>query len=129
MAVISLITTIQVNLCVFFKCHLEFVTNFTWIVVIKIFAIHLSSQPFLNPHLEFHIFFTTAFLEAANFLKAGLFWLVYTHFYNFICHTVKLESNIRIAQLQKSVQAPKKAIVNKRCKIQGGGQEMALVVG
>ena len=30
--------------------------RFTWIVVIKIFAIKLPTQPFLGRHLEFHTF-------------------------------------------------------------------------
>ena len=53
-----LITTIQVNLCSLLQVSLGFSTKFTWIVVIKSFAINLPSQPFLGRHLWFHIFFS-----------------------------------------------------------------------
>ena len=36
---------------------------------------------------------------------------------------------IKISQAVKKGAAPKKAMVKKRCEIQGGGQEMAVMVG
>ena len=54
--------TIQVNLCCLLHVSLRFGTKFTWIVVIKIFAINPLPQPFLGCHLEFHIFFHNGLL-------------------------------------------------------------------
>ena len=54
-----LVMTIQVNLCCLLHVSLRFSTKFTCIVVNKIFAFNLPSQPFLGHHFGFH---TTAFL-------------------------------------------------------------------
>jgi len=48
-----LIMTIQVNLCCILHISLGFGIKFTWNVIIKIFTISLSSQPFLVCHLGF----------------------------------------------------------------------------
>ena len=62
-----LITTIQVNL--------------VRIVIIKIFTIYLSSQPFLGHHLGFHIFFHNSLFEGRTlFLQLGCFGLDFTSF-------------------------------------------------
>jgi len=80
-----LIKTIQVNLCCLLHVSLKFGTKFTWIVVIKNFAISLlPSQPFLGHHLGFHILFTIAFLELHPFLHQGCFGLDFTSFCNCI---------------------------------------------
>jgi len=62
-----LITTIQVNLCCLLHVSLGFGTKFTWIVVIKNFAISLLLQPFLGRHLGFHIFFPNDLFGATHF--------------------------------------------------------------
>jgi len=62
-----LITTIQVNLVP----NLRRQHKFARIVIIKIFAINLLSQPFLGCHLGFLI--TMASLAAVHFFTAGLF--------------------------------------------------------
>jgi len=41
----------------------------------------------------------------------------------------EVKSNPKTAHLYKKCVAPKKAIMKKRCEIQGGGQEMAVMVG
>ena len=60
----------------------EFVLPFPWIwrqihlnVVIKIFAISLSSQPFLGCHLRLHIFFHNSLLGGYTLLRMGCFEL------------------------------------------------------
>jgi len=71
-----LIMTIQLNLVLNPSETWRRQHNFTWIVVIKFFAINLPSQPFLGCHLGFHIFFTMAFLRASHFfLQLGYFWI------------------------------------------------------
>jgi len=52
-----LITTIQVNLVPILSETWRRQHKFAWIVVNKVFAINLPSQPFLSRHLGFHIFF------------------------------------------------------------------------
>jgi len=76
-----LITTIQVNLCCLLHISLWFGTKFTWIVVIKNFAISL---PFLGHHLGFHIFFHIGLLGVMHFLQLGCFGLDFTSFCNCI---------------------------------------------
>jgi len=61
-----LITTIQVNFCCLLHVSLGFGTKFTWIVVIKNFAISLPPQPFLGRHLGFHILFHNGLFGAAH---------------------------------------------------------------
>ena len=68
-----LIATIQVNLCCLLYISLGFGTKFTWIVIIKIFAINLPSQPFLGHHLGFHIFSQRPSWGLHNFFTIGLF--------------------------------------------------------
>ena len=52
-----------------------------WIVITKIFAVKLLSQPFLGHHLGFHTFFTMAFLGAAHFFYSlAVFGLDFTSF-------------------------------------------------
>ena len=64
---------------------LWFGTKFTWIVVIKIYAISLPSQPFLAVTLDFTSFFTITFLGAAPFFYSwGGFWIRFTSFCNYI---------------------------------------------
>jgi len=67
--------TIQANLCCILHVSLEFGTKFTWIVVIKIFAINLlyHHSHFLATTLDFTPFFTMVFLGATHFFTAGLF--------------------------------------------------------
>jgi len=62
-----LITTIQVNLVPNPSETWRRQHKFTCIVVIKIFAISLPSQPFLDRHLGFHIFFHNGLFGAAHF--------------------------------------------------------------
>ena len=60
---------------------LGFGTKFTGIVVIKIFAINLPSQPFLGRHLGFHIFFHFGLFGGCTlFLQLGCFGLHITSF-------------------------------------------------
>jgi len=54
-----LITTIEVNLVLNPSEAWRRQHKFTWIVVIKIFAINPPSQPFFGRHLGFHISFYT----------------------------------------------------------------------
>jgi len=71
-----LITTIQANLCCLLQVSLEFDTNFNSpesSLLKFLLYINLPSQPFLGCHLGFHIFFTMAFLGAAQFFTAWLF--------------------------------------------------------
>jgi len=77
-----------VNLCVLFQVSLGLGTKFTWIVVIKIFAIELLSQPFLGRHLWFHIFFHPGILGPHPFFTACCFCIDITSFCNciFIIH-------------------------------------------
>jgi len=70
-----LITTIQVNLVPNPSETWRRQHKFTWIVVIKNFAISLPSQPFLGHHLGFHIFFHYGLFGAAPFLQLGCFGL------------------------------------------------------
>ena len=79
-----LITTIQVNLCVLLQVSLGLGTKFTWIVVIKIFAIELLSQPFLGRHLWFHVFFHPGILGPHPFFTACCFCIDITSFCNCI---------------------------------------------
>ena len=68
--------TILVNLCCLIPASLEISTKFTWIVVIKLFAInlHMPSQLFLGRPFDFTTFFTLAILNrAAPFFTARLF--------------------------------------------------------
>jgi len=82
-----LITTIQVNLMPNPSKMWRRQHKFTWIVVIKIFAINLPSQPFLGRHLGFHFFFTMAFLGAAHFFLLDCFWTRYDkHSPSYICN-------------------------------------------
>jgi len=79
------ITTSQVNLCCLLHVSLEFGTKFTWIVVIKIFAISLQSIHFLAPPWISHLFFTNGLLEGRTlFLQLGCFGLDFTSFCNCI---------------------------------------------
>jgi len=70
----NLIMTIQVNLCRLIHISLRFSTKFTWIVFIKMFAFNLLSQPFLDCHFGFHIFFHNRILGGHTLFIAGLFW-------------------------------------------------------
>ena len=79
-----LITTIQVNLCVLLQVSLGLSTKFNWIVVIKIFAIELLSQPFLGCHLWFHVFFHPGILGPHPFFTACCFYIDITSFCNCI---------------------------------------------
>jgi len=73
----NLITTIQVNSVLILSETWRRQHKFTWIVVIKIFAINLPSQPFLGCHLAFHIFFHNGLLGGCTlFLQLGCFWIV-----------------------------------------------------
>jgi len=78
-----LITTIQVNLCIF-QVSLGLDTKFTWIVIIKSFSIELLSQPFLGHHLWFHIFFHPGILGPHPFFTACYFCIDITSFLNCI---------------------------------------------
>jgi len=62
-----LIATIQMNLVSNPSGMWRRQHKFAWIVIL-IYAISLPSQPFLSLQLEFHIFFSMAFLGAAQFL-------------------------------------------------------------
>ena len=65
-----------------------FGTKFTWIIVIKIFAISLPSQPFLGHHHEFHVFYY-------GFLEAPHFFTVWIRFHFFLqLHAVMLALKI-----------------------------------
>jgi len=80
-----LITTIQVNLCCLILAPLGISTKFTWIVVIKIFAINLyHHRHFLAAPFDFTTFFTLViFNRAAPFFTARLFLSRYLlHFDN-----------------------------------------------
>ena len=69
-----LITTIQANLVLIPSEAWRRQNKFAWIVVIKNFAIILSSQPLLGRHLEFHNFFMLSFLHGPHlFLQLGCF--------------------------------------------------------
>ena len=71
-----LITTIQVNLVLNRSETWRRQHKFTWIVVIKIFAFSLPSQPFLGHHFGDHIFFYNTILEGHTlFLQLGCFGL------------------------------------------------------
>ena len=60
---------------------LGFGTKFTRIVVIKIFAMNLPSQPFLGRYLGFHIFFHPGLFGGHTlFLQLGCFGLDITSF-------------------------------------------------
>ena len=72
------------NLCVLLQVSLGLSTKFTWIVVIKIFAIELLSQPFLGSHLWFHIFFHSGILGPHPFFTACCFCIDITSFCNCI---------------------------------------------
>jgi len=74
----SLITTIQVNLVPNPSEMWRRQPTFTWIVVIKKFAISLPSRPFLGHHLGFHIFFHNGLFGAAHFFYswAVLDWII-----------------------------------------------------
>jgi len=77
----SLITAIQLNLCCLPHVSLQFGTKFTRIVVIKIFAISLPSQPFLAATLDSHLFSQWPFLGATHyFLQLGYFWIRFYFF-------------------------------------------------
>jgi len=68
------------NLCCLLQVLLGFGTKFTWIFIIKTFAINLPLQPYaLDHHLGFYIM---AFLGAAQFLQLGYFGLDFTSFCN-----------------------------------------------
>jgi len=62
--------------------------KFTWIIVIKMFTIELLSQPFLEHHLWFYIFFPLALLGCTLFSQLGCFCIDITSFCNciFIMH-------------------------------------------
>jgi len=62
-----LITIIQVNLVSNPSEMWKRQHRFTWIVIIKNFAINVPSQLFFGRHLEFHIFFSKCFFWAAHF--------------------------------------------------------------
>jgi len=50
--------------------------------------------------------------------------------YNMKLHAQKkVKSNPKQPSCKKSVWHPKNAVVKKRCEIQSGGQEMAVIVG
>jgi len=72
-----LIMTIQVNLFCLLHILLGFGTKFTWIAVIKIFAISLPSSHFLAATLDFTSFFTMAFLGVTHLFYLGN--LKFTH--------------------------------------------------
>jgi len=48
--------------------------KFAWIIIIKIFAINLPSQPFLGRHLGLHIFFHDGLLGGAHLFYS---WAVF----------------------------------------------------
>jgi len=79
-----LITTIQVNLVPYPSEMWRRQHKFTWIVLIKNFAISLWSQPFLGCLLGFHIFFTMDFWGHTVCFTAGLFWIRYLYSINWI---------------------------------------------
>jgi len=68
-----LLTTIKKNFCALLQVSLGLGTKFTWIVVIKIYAIKLSSQPFLGCHIWFHIFSPWLFGSAHFFHSLAVF--------------------------------------------------------
>jgi len=71
-----LITTIQVNLVPSPSETWKRTHKFTWVVVGKIFANELLSQPFLGHHLWFHIFFHPGILGLhTSFFTACWFWI------------------------------------------------------
>jgi len=78
-----LITTTQVNLCCLLHVSLRFSTQIHWIVVIKIFAFSLPTQPFLGRHFGFHISFHNS-KGRTLFLQLGCFGLDFTSFCNCI---------------------------------------------
>jgi len=69
--------TIQVNLVPNCSETWRMQHKFTWIVVIKIFAISPPLQPFLGCHFGFHIFFHNSILGGHTIfiLQLGCFWL------------------------------------------------------
>ena len=69
------------NLCCLLQVSLGFGTKFTWIVIIKIFAINLPSQPFLGCHLWFHIYLSWGCIL---FSQLGCFGIDITSFCNFV---------------------------------------------
>ena len=76
-----LITAIQANLCCLLQTSLGIGTKFTWIIVIKNFAIILPSQPLLDHHLGFYNFFhAVIFLHGLHlFLQQSCFCLDFMH--------------------------------------------------
>jgi len=81
------ITTIQVNLCCLIPASLGISTKFTWIIVIKNFAINLYHHShFLATPLISQLFFPLAILtRAAPFLQLGCFWADITSVCNLTC--------------------------------------------
>ena len=78
-----LITTIQVNLVPNHSETWRRQYEFAWIVIIKIFAINLLSQPFLGHRFGFHIFFHNGLLGGHTLFTAGV-GLDFTSFCNCI---------------------------------------------
>jgi len=75
---------IKIIQCCPLHVSLVFGTKFTSIVIIKIFAISLSSQPFLCCQFGFYISMTMAFFRATHFFTAGLLWVRFLFILNCI---------------------------------------------
>ena len=59
-------------------------TKFTWIVVIKIFTINLTSQPFLGRHLGFQIFFHDSLFKGRTPSFTAWLFLIRFHFFLYL---------------------------------------------
>ena len=71
----------------------------------KIFTINLPSQPFFAATLDFTSFFTIAFLGAAHFFTARLFWIRY-HFFVFVYPKAGLWLALRLFKLIFIISLP-----------------------
>jgi len=71
--------------------------KFTRIVIIKTFAISLSSQPFLGRQLGFHIFFHNGLLQGHTlFFTAGLDCSLPDLFYRVVIKTLSQQSQYTV---------------------------------
>jgi len=90
---------LKAKILIFNKNSSEFVevkcgegdTKFTWIVVIKIFAFSLPSQPFIGCHFGFHIFFHNS-IPGCRTLFIQLGCLDLTFFVTACCKVGKLHA-------------------------------------
>jgi len=82
-----------VNLCCLLRVSLWFGTTFAWIVIIKIFAISIPSQPFLSHHLRFHIFFHNGLLWGCTLFYS---WAVFGLDFTSVCNCMLQSWHIAI---------------------------------